>query len=89
MLRAERLLPRLQAFDAPLQYQVFPPRTGSLLPGALVLTRTGLAPAGEHELARVRLSLTHHLLPRRPVLWARKRPASNVTIPPSVTLLMV
>ena len=58
MLRAERLLPRLQAFDAPLQCQVFPPRTGSLLPGALALTRTGLAPAGEHELARLRLSLS-------------------------------
>ena len=72
MLRAERLLPRLQAFDTPLQCQVFPPRTGSLLPGALALTRTGLAPAGEHELARLRLFLTHHLLPRRAALWARE-----------------
>ncbi len=62
MLRAERLLPQLQAFDTPLQRKAFPPRTGSLLPGALALTRTGLAPAGEHELARVRLFPRPHLL---------------------------
>jgi hypothetical protein len=55
MLWAERLLPRCQAFDAPLQCEAFLPHTGSLLPGTLALTRTGLAPAGEHELALDRL----------------------------------
>jgi hypothetical protein len=71
MLRAERLLPRHRAFDAPLQCPAFPLCTGSLLPGALALTRTGLTPAGEHELARDRLALNHHLPSWRPALWAR------------------
>jgi hypothetical protein len=71
MLRAERLLPQRRAFDAPLQCRVFPPGTGSLLPGALALTRAGLAPTGEHGLARDRLVTESHLPSRRPVLWAR------------------
>jgi hypothetical protein len=40
------------AFDAGLRRRAFPPDAASLLPGLLAATRTGLAPAGEHELVR-------------------------------------
>jgi hypothetical protein len=39
------------AFDAALRRRAFPPDAGSLLPGLLAATRTGLAPAGGDELA--------------------------------------
>src|SRR6266545_630758 len=38
------------AFDAALRRRAFPPDAGSLLPGSLAITRTGLAPAGDDEL---------------------------------------
>jgi hypothetical protein len=38
------------AFDAGLRRRAFPPDVTSLLPGALVLTGTGLSPAGRCEL---------------------------------------
>src|SRR5919199_608887 len=38
------------ACDVPLRRQAFPPDAGNLLPGALALTRTGLAPVGGHQL---------------------------------------
>src|SRR6266536_3559586 len=40
-----------RAFDAALRRRAFPPDAGSLLPGLLAATRTGLAPAGGGELA--------------------------------------
>jgi len=42
--------PSNEAFDTTLRRRAFPPDAGSLLPGALVLTGTGLPPAGEHHL---------------------------------------
>jgi hypothetical protein len=39
------------AFDTALRRRAFPPDAGSLLPGLLAATRTGLTPAGGHELA--------------------------------------
>ena len=50
MLRTAQLLPLTRAFDTALRRRVFPPDAGSLLPGPLVATRTGLAPAGNDEL---------------------------------------
>ena len=38
------------AFDTALRRRAFPPDGGSLLPGLLAATRTGLTPAGGHEL---------------------------------------
>ncbi len=49
------------AFDAGLRPGPFPDRAASLLPGLLVATRTGLAPAGDDELLVVRSALSHHL----------------------------
>lgn len=46
------------AFDTALRRQAFPPDAGSLLPGSLVITRTGLPPAGEYKLTNTWLS--HH-----------------------------
>jgi hypothetical protein len=43
--------PTKVAFDAALRRRAFPPDAGSLLPGLLAATRTGLAPAGGGELA--------------------------------------
>jgi len=42
--------PSNEAFDTTLRRRTFPPDAGSLLPGALALTGTGLAPVGEHHL---------------------------------------
>ena len=41
------------AFDAGLRPDPFPDRAASLLPGLLVVTRTGLAPVGDDELVVV------------------------------------
>ncbi len=49
-LRTGQLLPPQGAFDAGLRRRAFPPDAASLLPGALVLTGTGLPPAGRCEL---------------------------------------
>ena len=50
MLRTAQLLPLTRAFDTALRRRTFPPDAGSLLPGPLAATRTGLAPAGNDEL---------------------------------------
>ena len=55
--------PPKRALDAALRRQAFPPDAGSLLPGLLVATRTGLAPAGGHKLARGSPQ-GHHLPPQ-------------------------
>src|SRR4051794_38406704 len=43
----------VRAFDAGLRPGPFPDRAASLLPGLLAATRTGLAPAGDDELANL------------------------------------
>jgi len=50
MLRTARSLPLHRALDAALRHRAFPPDAGSLLPGPLAATRTGLPPAGDDEL---------------------------------------
>jgi hypothetical protein len=50
MLRTAQLLPLTRAFDTALRRRAFPPGAGSLLPGPLAATRTGLTPAGNDEL---------------------------------------
>ena len=50
MLRTVPSLPLHRAFDAALRHRAFPPDAGSLLPGPLAATRTGLAPASDDEL---------------------------------------
>ena len=50
MLRTAQSLPLHRALDAALRRRAFPPDTGSLLPGPLAATRTGLPPAGDDEL---------------------------------------
>src|SRR5438552_15858516 len=50
MLRTVQSLPSCRAFDAALRRRAFPPDAGSLLPGPLAATRTGLTPAGDDEL---------------------------------------
>ena len=50
MLRTAQLLPLTRAFDTALRRRAFPPDAGSLLPGPLAATRTGLTPAGNDEL---------------------------------------
>ncbi len=42
--------PANEAFDAGLRRRTFPPYAASLLPGSLVITRTGLSPVGGDEL---------------------------------------
>src|SRR5487761_242416 len=55
--------PSNEAFDTALRRQAFPPDAGSLLPGSLAITRTGLPPAGGCKLATTRSpSDPHHLL---------------------------
>ena len=49
MLRTAQSLPLGRAFDAALRRQAFPPDAGSLLPGLLAATRTGLPPASDDE----------------------------------------
>src|SRR5215216_4200147 len=56
--------PPTGALDAALRRRAFPPNAGSLLPGLLAATRTGLAPAGGDELADTTRSRHEpHLLP--------------------------
>src|SRR6476620_12016878 len=50
MLRTAQLLPLTRAFATALRRRTFPPDAGSLLPGPLAATRTGLTPAGNDEL---------------------------------------
>jgi hypothetical protein len=55
------------AFDTALRRRAFPPDAGSLLPGLLAATRTGLPPAGDDELHTYQISKT----PPPTVLGAR------------------
>jgi hypothetical protein len=48
------------ALDTALRRRAFPPDAGSLLPGLLAATRTGLAPAGGDELADTLDHITSH-----------------------------
>jgi len=52
----------IRAFDATLRRRAFPPDTGSMLPGFLAITRTGLTPAGDDELQIRSQSLDDHPL---------------------------
>src|SRR5487761_581208 len=51
-----------EALDAGLRRRAFPPDAASLLPGSLVITRTGLTPAGGHALVDVDHLKQPHLL---------------------------
>src|SRR3954468_19915223 len=51
------------ALDAALRRRAFPPDAGSLLPGLLAATRTGLPPAGDDELA---IRSRHHMVDLQP-----------------------
>jgi hypothetical protein len=65
------------ALDAALQHRAFPPDAGSLLPGLLAATRTGLPPAGGHELARESPQRDHLLvIAVHPRCWAHGTRAS-------------
>jgi hypothetical protein len=70
------------ALDAALQHRAFPPGTGSLLPGLLAATRTGLPPAGGHELARESPQRDHLLvIAVHPRCWAHEtRARSRYTV---------
>ena len=75
MLRAGQLLTRQRALTLRFDGACFHGDAGSLLPGLLAATRTGLAPAGGHELMHgsSRYSpppLSSH---RRPCRWAQHR----------------
>jgi hypothetical protein len=61
MLRAGQLLPPKGLSTLRFDAGRFPHDAGSLLPGSLATTPTGLAPAGEHELVHG-LPQMHHLL---------------------------
>jgi hypothetical protein len=50
MLRTAQLLPLEGLLTLALRRRAFPPDAGSLLPGPLAVTRTGLSPAGDDEL---------------------------------------
>src|SRR5829696_4946863 len=74
MLRTVPSLPLHRAFDAALRPRAFPPDAGSLLPGLLAATRTGLPPASDDELTTEdQLHTTTSCL-----LGARKAEASPV-----------
>ena len=73
MLRTARSLPLCRAFDAALRRRAFPPGAGSLLPGPLAATRTGLAPAGDDEL---QTESDHVFIGATPLApWAHSRPS--------------
>ena len=57
-----------RAFDAALRRRAFPPDAGSLLPGFLATTRTGLAPAGDDE-----LQIRSQLLDNHPLIAGRSK----------------
>ena len=65
MLRTVQLLPLLQGFVTGLRRRAFPPDAASQLPGSLAITRTGLAPAGNDELA-----MSVHLIGITSIFWA-------------------
>jgi hypothetical protein len=60
MLRTASSLPLHRAFDAGLRPDPFPDRAASLLPGPLVVTRTGLTPASDDELTTRRSATQNH-----------------------------
>src|SRR4249920_2872722 len=62
MLRTASSLPLHRAFDAGLRPDQFPDRAASLLPGPLVVTRTGLTPASDDELTTRRSATPNHSL---------------------------
>src|SRR5215216_1075462 len=78
--------PPTGALDAALRRRAFPPNAGSLLPGLLAATRTGLAPAGGDELADTTRSRHEpHLLPdesRMPSGHAVGAPAAQHPVEP-------
>jgi hypothetical protein len=53
--------PPYRAFDAALRHRPFPDDAGSLLPGPLAATRTGLPPASDDELTTISNALRRHL----------------------------
>ena len=65
------------AFDTALRRRAFPPDAGSLLPGLLAATRTGLTPAGGHELARDYLNATTS----KGVITSRTHAAGHTKVP--------
>ena len=83
MLRTAQLLPLTRAFDTALRRRAFPPDAGSLLPGPLAATRTGLAPAGNDELP----TESDHVITQPPSnCRAYSRVAWNLSDDPSWTL---
>ena len=62
MLRTASSLPLHRAFDAGLRPDPFPDLAASLLPGPLVVTRTGLTPASDDELTTRRSATQNHSL---------------------------
>jgi len=67
-------------FDAGLRRWASPLHAASLLPGLLAASRTGLAPAGGHELAcgSPHLSWTTPFWVRCPHCWAHESPARSL-----------
>ena len=63
------------AFDTALRRRAFPPDAGSLLPGPLAVTRTGLTPAGDDELQNESDQVTIGMTPL--VHWAYPRTPWN------------
>ena len=62
--------PPSRAFDTALRRRAFPPDAGSLLPGPLAATRTGLSPVGDDELTtedQLHISVTSGLLDAHPI----------------------
>jgi hypothetical protein len=75
MLRTARSLP-LKALDAALRRRASPPGAGSLLPGPLAATRTGLTPAGDDELQNESDHVTIGVTPL--ARWAYSRVSWNL-----------
>jgi hypothetical protein len=62
-----------RALDAALRRRAFPPDAGSLLPGPLAATRTGLPPAGDDKLQN---ESDHVFIGVTPLAhWAYSRPS--------------
>jgi hypothetical protein len=79
MLRTAQLLPLTRAFDTALRRRAFPPDAGSLLPGPLAATRTGLAPAGDGELQNESGHVFIGMTP--PDLWTHSLARGNHLVP--------
>src|SRR5664279_1578086 len=77
MLRAGQLLPPKGLSTLRFDAGRFPPDAGSLLPGLLAATRTGLTPAGGHELARDYLNATTS----KGVITSRTHAAGHTKLP--------